>query len=190
MHVLAQRWVKRWHQPAAFVPLGWAAAALPLALFTLRVSVSLNQLGGGVDGGGGLARGGWGRLVVLAASRMTFFIYSLETIQTRGHNLHRRRAAAGGRPALGGAGRAHVPGSAHAWCVTWILLRRIDPINKNHSLFMRGFFFGPLDQRRCGFSHRRMNPAVAPPPTGRPKPPSALKPPSLAKPFSLFAAPL
>lgn len=71
---------------------------------------------------------------------MTFFNYSLETIQTRGHNLHRRSATAGGRPALGGARRAHVTGTSHAWCVTWILLRRIHPINKNHSLFKQVFF--------------------------------------------------
>lgn len=51
---------------------------------------------------------GGGEGVALAASRMTFFSYSFERVQTCIHSLPRRSATAGRWPAFGGVQGAYV----------------------------------------------------------------------------------
>lgn len=124
--------------------------------------------------------------VVLAALRMTFFSYSLETVQTCIHSLRHRSATAGRWPAFGGIQGAYV--TVNLSCLTWILLRGLDPINKNHSLFMQVGFFSIFFIWICvdvgsPSGHNHMTHPFSPSPY-IPKPPSSQ---ALVDPFSLFS---
>lgn len=114
------------------------------------------------------------------------FLQLLETVQTCIHSLRRRSATAGRWPAFGGIQGAYV--TVNLSCLTWILLRDLDPINKNHSLFMQVGFFKKNFIWICAdvgspAGHNHMNHPFSSSPY-IPKPPSSQ---ALVDPFSLFS---
>lgn len=87
--------------------------------------------------------GGWGGGSSWLSHKWLSSIIHLKQSRPVGHNLHHRSATAAGSPAFGGIHRVYVTGTSLACWMTWILLRGLDPINKNHSfsLFMQVFSF-------------------------------------------------